>query len=288
MISIIVTGAGGKMGRELLGLLGESKEFCLVGAIEKPGSPLIGLDSATIVGSPSIGPPKVGPIKVGLPKKSVVIADSLTKALQGVDVENSRPIVVDFSDPSATSNYLKEAEQKNIPMVIGTTGFKTDQLKNIRNASEKIPLVVSPNMSLGVNTLFRLVGEAASILGKGFNLEILEAHHRFKKDAPSGTAVRIAEILAGATGRKYPDDFNFHREGIIGERPSNEIGIQVMRGGDIVGEHSVFYCGDGERLEIRHVATSRKTFALGALRAASWVKNRKPGFYDMTDVLEAP
>ncbi|OGN63081.1 MAG: 4-hydroxy-tetrahydrodipicolinate reductase, partial [Chlamydiae bacterium RIFCSPHIGHO2_12_FULL_49_11] len=170
-------------------------------------------------------------------------------------------------------------------IVIGTTGLSADQETVILSTARKIPIVLSPNMSVGVNTLFKLAADAAKILGAGYDLEILEAHHRQKKDAPSGTAVKIAEILAAATSRRYPQDVNFHRQGMTGERDPREIGMQVIRGGDIVGEHTVFYCGAGERLEIRHVATSRSTFADGALRAAKWIVGQKPGLYTMGDVL---
>ncbi len=256
MIPIIITGASGRMGKELIDLILASKEYKLVGATENSSSKLIGQKM-----------------------DDIFVTKNLT------EVQKPSGVIIDFTAPEATMTHLDFAVLKKIPLVIGTTGFSPTQIETIKQASKKIPLVFSPNMSVGVNALFKLIADAARILGPHFDLEIFEAHHRLKKDAPSGTAVKIAEILAEATRRTYPDDFNFHREGLVGARPQKEIGMQVLRGGDIVGEHTVFYCGEGERLEIKHVATSRKTFASGALRAAAWLLSQKPGLYTMKDVL---
>ncbi len=261
MLSLIITGAAGRMGSELISLVLASKDMELVGAIENPKSQAIG----NVVGG-------------------VAIEASLEKVLQQT---KKKRVIIDFTTPEATLLHLSVAVAQAVPLVIGTTGFKEGDLRQIREASQKIPIVLSPNMSVGVNTLFKLAGETARILGENYDIEILEAHHKHKKDAPSGTAVKIAQILAEATGRRYPQDFKLHREGMIGERNAKEIGIQVLRGGDIVGEHAVFYCGEGERVEIRHLATHRKTFAQGALRAALWIAGQKPGLYDMKDVLGA-
>lgn len=264
MLPIIITGAAGRMGQELVSLvLGSvtlaSRDFALVGAVEDPKSHVIGQT-----------------------RGKITIQGGLEKALESA---GSKGVIIDFTIPEASVHHAEIASKRGTPLVIGTTGFNSDQLKKIEKASRQIPIILSPNMSVGVNTVFKLVGETAKILGENYDIEILEAHHKHKKDAPSGTAVRIAQILAEATGRRYPEDFKLHREGMIGERSSKEIGIQVLRGGDIVGEHAVFYCGEGERVEIRHVATHRKTFAQGALRAAQWISGQKPGLYDMKDVL---
>lgn len=272
MIQIIITGAAGRMGKAVLAQASLKKEFEIVGAVEHPTSKAVGMDAGLIAGIGSLGVP---------------IASSLDEAL--TKSQNPKPkaqkVIIDFSQPDATLKNVKIAAVHDCPMVIGTTGLSSDHQTVIRNTARKIPVVLSPNMSVGVNALFKLVAFAAKILGSGYDLEILEAHHRLKKDAPSGTAVGIAEILAAATGRRYPQDVNFHRQGVIGERPPREIGMQVIRGGDIVGEHTVFYCGAGERLEIRHMATNRATFADGALRAAAWIVGKKPGLYNMGDVL---
>lgn len=263
MTSIIITGIAGRMGRSILEVARDQK-VAIAGATEYPKSPEIGGD--------------VGELFLGS-RLNVKISDSLDQDWKG------NPVVIDFTNPQATLAHGAIAEKKGIPMVIGTTGLSKDDVALLKKASKKIAIVFSPNMSVGVHTLFKLVSETVRMLGEGFDIEILEAHHRLKKDAPSGTAVKIAEILASATGRSYPKDFNFHREGLVGERSKKEIGMQVIRGGDIVGEHTVFFCGEGERVEIRHVATSRKTFAMGAVRAALWVSNKKPGLYSMNDVL---
>lgn len=272
MIPIIITGAAGRMGKTLVGLVCESKDFRLVGATEYSGSSSIGKDAGQLAGGAAIGVP---------------LLDSLEKIPLSSQKGNPKPVIIDFTSPEATRNHLQVAVDKGLSLVIGTTGLGEADIKLIKNASKKIPIVLSPNMSVGVNVMLKLVSEASQILGKNheYDIEIIEAHHRLKKDAPSGTAVRIAEVVADATGRKYPQDFNFHREGIIGERNPKEIGMQVIRGGDIVGEHTVFFCGAGERIEIKHVATDRKNFAKGALRAAAWLVNKPSGLYDMQDVL---
>ncbi len=273
MIPIIITGAGGRMGKTLVAAVTTSKEFRLVGATERSDSPLVGKDAGVVAG--------LDPLEVLISKDLAQVFAQIKLSLKKI-----RPVVIDFTHPDATLGHLSQTVSHKTPMVIGTTGFTSAQLKELGRLSSKIPLVVSPNMSIGVNMLFKLVTEAAHVLGQEYDMEIFEAHHRLKKDAPSGTAVRLAEILADKSGRNYPKDFVFHRQGMIGERHSKEIGIQVLRGGDIVGEHTVFFCGNGERLEIKHVATSRQTFADGALRAASWISGKKPGLYDMSHVLQ--
>jgi 4-hydroxy-tetrahydrodipicolinate reductase len=170
-------------------------------------------------------------------------------------------------------------------MVIGSTGFSADEKARIRQDAARIPVVLSPNMSVGVNVMFALVAQAARVLGDAYDVEIVEMHHGKKKDAPSGTAVRLAEVAAESLGRDPARDVVYARHGMIGERAPREIGVMSLRGGDVVGEHTVFFAGEGERLEVTHRATSRDQFARGALRAALWVKGRPPGLYDMHDVL---
>ncbi len=213
-------------------------------------------------------------------------SDSLGADSLGAVFKAKPQAVIDFSSAAITARLAALAAQHRVPLVIGTTGLAADAKRAIEVAANSIPIVCSPNMSVGVNVLFRVVAEAARLLGEGYDLEVVEAHHRLKKDAPSGTAVRIGEILAAASGQCYPQDVVFAREGMIGERPNKKIGIQTVRGGDIVGEHTVMYCGLGERLEIKHIATSRETFARGAVRAAKWVaKEKNPGLYGMEAVL---
>jgi 4-hydroxy-tetrahydrodipicolinate reductase len=193
--------------------------------------------------------------------------------------------VIDFTIPSATLAILAEAVSQKKPMVIGTTGFTPEEEKKIRQGSETIPIVFSPNMSIGVNVVFRLLFDAAKALGSGYDVEIVEMHHRKKKDAPSGTALRMGEVIALAQGKSLSDIGRFSREGQIGARTDQEIGIQTLRGGDVVGEHTVFFVGQGERIEIVHRAHHRQHFARGSLFAARWVVRQPPGLYDMLDVL---
>ncbi|HEX9021097.1 MAG TPA: 4-hydroxy-tetrahydrodipicolinate reductase, partial [Nitrospirota bacterium] len=170
-------------------------------------------------------------------------------------------------------------------VVIGSTGFSPEQLGVVRTLATKVPCVLSPNMSVGVNVCFKILADIARILGSDFDVEIVEAHHRMKKDAPSGTAVRMGEVVAAALGRDYRKAANYHREGITGARTKEEIGMQTVRGGDIVGEHTVYFIGMGERVELTHRAHTRDMFARGAVRAAKWIVGKKPGLYDMQDVL---
>ncbi len=264
--SIIITGACGRMGKSLIAQLSQSKNQKLSGATESPSSPFIGQDAGLCAGVSSLD-------------------IAITASLGAITNNHKKSVIIDFTHVKATLAHVAFAQKNKIPIVIGTTGFTPAELAIIKSASKKIPVVMAPNMSVGVNALFKLVSIAAQILGEGYDIELFEAHHKLKKDAPSGTAVKLAEILAKATGLNYPKDFNFHRQGMVGERKSKEIGMQVLRGGDIVGEHTVHFCGIGERLELKHIATSRNTFADGALRAAQWLINKKPGLYNMGDVL---
>jgi 4-hydroxy-tetrahydrodipicolinate reductase len=200
-------------------------------------------------------------------------------AIPGCDV------VIDFSHYTTVEPVLARCMEHHRTLVIGTTGHTDTQVAAIRHASGLIPIVFAPNYSIGVNTLFWLARKAAEILGPSYDLEVVEMHHRLKKDAPSGTAKRLAEILAEARSLSYQKDARHGRQGIVGERTDNEIGIHAIRGGDVVGDHTVIYATPGERLELTHKASSRETFARGALRAALWVRDKPAGLYDMQDVL---
>ena len=194
-------------------------------------------------------------------------------------------VVVDFSSPAFTRDLLAACRVARKSIVIGTTGHSPEERAEIMEAAKEIPIVFAANFSVGVNTLFWLTRQAARILGPGFDLEVVELHHRLKKDAPSGTARRLAEILAEVRDLTYEHDTRHGRHGLVGERASTEIGIHAVRGGDVVGEHTVLFAGGGERVELVHRASSRETFAVGALRAAAWLRGQPPGLYDMEDVL---
>jgi 4-hydroxy-tetrahydrodipicolinate reductase len=193
--------------------------------------------------------------------------------------------VIDFTDASATTSVADACSKAGKPLVIGTTGHSDQDRAYISSISKVIPIVFAPNFSIGVNTLFWLTRKAAEILGPDFDLEVVEMHHRLKKDSPSGTARRLAEILTEVRGLDYAKDVLHGREGLVGQRTNTEIGMHAIRGGDVVGDHTVIYANVGERVELTHKASSRDTFAKGALRASAWVLNKKPGLYDMEDVL---
>ena len=194
-------------------------------------------------------------------------------------------VVIDFSSPAALPGLLAACRARGKPLVIGTTGHDAEARGEIAQAARDIPVILAANFSVGVNALFWLTRQAAQILGPGFDLEVIEVHHRLKKDAPSGTARRLAEILAEVRGLRYDGDTRHGRQGLVGERPRDEIGLHAVRGGDVVGEHTVLFADAGERVELIHRATSRETFAIGALRAAAWLRAQAPGLYDMEDVL---
>jgi 4-hydroxy-tetrahydrodipicolinate reductase len=266
MIKAVVTGAAGRMGSRIINVLSTSEGIRLSGAVERKGHPLTGQDSCGPAGIPSGDVP-------------TVISEDLLAALKTGDV------LIDFTFPGASLEHIKACAELGKPIVIGSTGFSTDQLETVRNYVQKIPCVLSPNMSVGVNVCFKVLADLAKTLGQDFDVEIVEAHHRLKKDAPSGTAVRMGEVVANALGRNYSKAANFHREGITGVRTNEEIGMQTIRGGDIVGEHTVYFIGMGERIELTHRALTRDMFARGAVRAAKWVCDQKPGLYDMQNVL---
>jgi 4-hydroxy-tetrahydrodipicolinate reductase len=205
--------------------------------------------------------------------------DDLTKEIDACEV------VVDFSHSSATDEICRACLEAGKPLVVGTTGHSNDERALLEKTSKSVPVVFSPNFSIGVNALFWLTRKAAEMLGEDFDLEIVEMHHRLKKDAPSGTAKKLAEILCEARKLDYTKNVTHGREGLLGERPAAEIGVHSIRGGDVVGDHTVTFAGRGERLELTHKASSRETFAAGALRAAHWIAGRSPGLYSMEDVL---
>jgi 4-hydroxy-tetrahydrodipicolinate reductase len=207
------------------------------------------------------------------------IGDDIAQAIRNCDV------VIDFSHPNASSELGRACAEAKKPAVIGTTGHSKEERAALEKLAASVPVVLSPNFSVGVNALFWLTRKAAQMLGDGFDLEITEMHHRLKKDAPSGTAKKLAEILCEVRGLDYAKDVRHGREGLIGERPEKEIAVHSIRGGDVVGDHTVTFAGAGERLELSHKAASRETFARGALRAARWIVGKPPGLYSMEDVL---
>jgi len=264
MIKVVVTGAYGRMGSRILKLLLNEKGIEVVGATERHGHPSLGSDAGEVVGEKRI---------------NVSLSESLEVSASQADV------IVDFTSPLASINHAKYASMTGKPMVIGTTGFTSGEQKELATLAKKFPCVVSPNMSIGVNVMFGVAKQLAELLGKEFDIEIIEAHHRKKVDSPSGTAIRLGEIVADASGRDFKNVVKFERHGQIGERAPNEIGIQTIRGGDIVGEHTIMFCGLGERLELTHRALNRDNFARGAIHALRWVIGRSPGIYSISDVM---
>jgi 4-hydroxy-tetrahydrodipicolinate reductase len=264
MVKVIVAGAAGRMGCRLVALIKESTSLALAGAVEHKGHHALGDDAGEMAGSGRLG---------------VLLTDDLTSLLERGEV------VVDFSSPEATLSHLRLAAQHRRAMVIGTTGFSASELEEVRTLARQVPCVCSPNMSVGVNLIYKVISEMAKTLGDEYDIEVIEAHHRLKKDAPSGTALKIAEVLARAVNRDLNQVGVYGRKGMIGERKKGEIGIQTIRAGDIVGDHTILFGGIGERIEVTHRASSRDTFARGALRAARWVVKQPPGLYDMMDVL---
>ena len=264
MVKIAVAGAMGRMGNRIAALSKEYESVKLTGAFERKGHKDVGKD---------IG------ILSGIGEACVILEDSIEKAVAGTDV------IIDFTHTGSTIEHLRAASAKGKAMVIGTTGFSKEQLGEIGALTKHIPCVMASNMSLGVNLLLKVLQDVARVLGEEYDIEIIEAHHRMKKDAPSGTAMKMAQVIADAVNRDLDEVAVYARKGMIGERTKKEIGIQTIRAGDIVGEHTVLFGGLGERIEITHKASSRDTFARGALRAAIWVHGKKAGLYDMQDVL---
>ncbi len=263
-LGIIVCGVGGRMGGAVVRAIQQSPVFKLVAAIDKPGSARLGKDAGEISAAGHLG---------------IAITDKLEPALQ------SNTVIVDFTNPEASLGFLRSAAKKRTPIVIATTGFTAKQHVEIKRLARRTPTLVSANTSLGVNVLVSLLGQAAKMLGDDYDVEIIEAHHRFKKDAPSGTALALGRSVASALDRDLDKVAINGRRGIVGERSKKEIALLSVRAGDIVGEHTVIFGGIGERLEFIHRAHSRDTFAHGALRAAQWLAKQKPGLYGMHDVL---
>ncbi len=254
-MKVAVAGAGGRMGRTLIEAVLADRELTLAAALDVAGSPALGQAA--------------GGLKIG--------AD--LGALAGADV------LIDFTRPEGTLAHLEACQKHGKAMVIGTTGFSEAQKARIAEGARRVPIAMSPNFAIGVNVVFRLAQTAAAALGDAYDVEIVEAHHRHKVDAPSGTALKLGELVAGALRRDLGKVATHGRSGDTGERPAKAIGFHAIRGGDIVGEHTVMFAGQGERVEIAVRSQSRMTYAAGALRAAKWLRGRAPGLYDMFDVL---
>jgi 4-hydroxy-tetrahydrodipicolinate reductase len=263
MLRVAIAGASGRMGRTLLETVAHAPDARLVAALERPGSPVLGRDAGELLGAPC----------------GVVISDDMERNLAAADV------LIDFTRPEGTLAHLAACDVLKVKMVIGTTGFTAQHRERMADVAQRIGIVAAPNMSVGVNLVFKLLETAGRVLAEGYDVEIIEAHHRHKVDAPSGTALRMGEVVARALGRELADCAVYGREGVTGERNASTIGFATVRGGDIVGDHTVLFAGIGERVEITHKASSRATFAQGALRAARWVAERPAGLYDMQDVL---
>jgi len=263
MQNIIIAGSSGRMGHALLESTINDPELKLHAALDRTDCPQLGKDAGEAFGVTS----------------GVAISADLQAALQGASV------LVDFTRPEPSLVYLEACRKAGVGIVIGTTGFTPAQKDTIAAAAKEIPVVFAPNMSVGVTLLINLVQSAAKVLSEGYDIEIIEAHHRHKVDAPSGTALRLGEAAASALGRNLEECAIYGREGVTGERDPSTIGFATVRGGDVVGDHTVLFAGIGERVELTHKASSRATFALGALRAAKFIAGKKNGLYDMQDVL---
>lgn len=264
MTRIAIAGAAGRMGKVLIEAISVTDGVTLGAATARPASTLVGVDAGEMAGVGHMG---------------VAISDDLSAVLDQFDV------LVDFTFPDLTLENLSLCNGAGKSMVIGTTGMTDSEKQQMAEQGADIPVVFAPNMSVGVNLVLQLLQTAARVLGEDSDIEVIEAHHRHKKDAPSGTALRMGEVMAEALGRDLKDCAVYGREGFTGERPRNQIGFETIRAGDIVGEHTVLFAGLGERIEISHKASSRMTFARGAIRAALWLQDRPAGLYDMQDVL---
>lgn len=262
-IKIVIAGASGRMGQALLAGVFDDVSLELYGALDRPGSASIGRDAGELFGK----------------NTGVYISDDASETLEGADV------LVDFTRPEACMDYLELCQRHHVKMVIGTTGFTVEQKNQIAEAAKSSAIVFAPNMSVGVTLLINLVEQAAKVLNEGYDIEVVEMHHRHKVDAPSGTALRLGEAAAKGIGADLKDCAIYAREGVTGEREAGKIGFATLRGGDVVGDHTVIFAGTGERVELTHKASSRATFAQGALRAAKFLAGKKTGLYDMRDVL---
>ena len=262
-LRVAVAGASGRMGRMLIEAIRASGDCVLAGALDMPGSPCLGQDAAAFLGHTS----------------GVLITDDLRAGLQGADV------LIDFTRPEGTLAHLQVCAALGVKAVVGTTGFSEAQKDDIAALARQTAIVLAPNMSVGVNVTLKLLEMAAKALSTGYDIEIIEAHHRHKVDAPSGTALKMGEVIADALGRDLKDCAVYAREGVTGERDPSSIGFATIRGGDIVGDHTVLFAGTGERIEITHKSSSRATYAQGSLRAVQFLGAQTTGMFDMFDVL---
>ncbi|MBX3655773.1 MAG: 4-hydroxy-tetrahydrodipicolinate reductase [Ramlibacter sp.] len=260
---VAIAGASGRMGHMLIEAVRASGDCVLAGALDLPGSPAIGQDASAFLGQDS----------------GVAVTADLRDGLQGAQV------LIDFTRPEGTLAHLRMCRELGVNLVIGTTGFNDAQKAEIAEAAKDIAVMFAPNMSVGVNVTLKLLEMAAKALSTGYDIEIVEAHHRHKIDAPSGTAIKMGEVIAGALGRDLKDCAVYAREGVTGERDPSSIGFATIRGGDIVGDHTVLFAGTGERIEISHKSSSRSNYAQGSLRAVRYLAGRRSGLFDMFDVL---
>ncbi|MEI6802255.1 MAG: 4-hydroxy-tetrahydrodipicolinate reductase [Burkholderiales bacterium] len=260
---IAIAGASGRMGQMLIYAIGSASDCSLTGAMDMPSSAAIGQDAGAFSGQST----------------GVVITSNMHQGLHNSDV------LIDFTRPEGTMEHLAVCRALGVAMVIGTTGISEGQKAQITAAAKDIPIVLAPNMSVGVNVTLKLLEMAAKALSTGYDIEIIEAHHRHKIDAPSGTALKMGEVIASALGRNLKDCAVYAREGVTGERDPSSIGFATIRGGDIVGDHTVLFAGTGERIEISHKSSSRATYAQGSLRAVRFLAEKKTGLFDMFDVL---
>ena len=263
MICLAIAGAAGRMGRMLVETVLDAPDATLAGALDVAGAPGIGRDAGEFVGRPT----------------GVTVTSDVDAAIAGADV------LIDFTRPEGTLAHLRACAARRVAMVIGTTGFDEAGRRAIEAAAARIGIVFAPNMSVGVNVTLKLLEVAASLLGDGYDVEITEAHHRHKVDAPSGTALGMGRAIAGALGRDLDAVATWARHGHTGEREPGTIGFSVVRGGDIVGDHTVLFAGTGERIEISHRSSSRANYAQGSLRACRFIAGREAGLFDMQDVL---
>jgi len=264
MIRVVITGVAGRMGRENVAVFSKDEDIRIVGAVELSGAKQIGMDAGVVAGTEAIG---------------VNISSDLAEVIAGSDV------IVDFTNPEFSLRTIETAAGHKKSVVVGTTGFSREQLAAIRQYSEKIPILLSPNMSQGINILFHLVEKAAQLFAKDYNVEILEIHHNLKKDAPSGTALRFGQLISEARGSKIDDIGVFGRHGVTGKRTDNEIGIMALRLGDTIGDHTIIFGGPGERIEFTHRSSGRKNYATGAMRAVKFLADKQNGLFGMEDVL---
>jgi 4-hydroxy-tetrahydrodipicolinate reductase len=262
-LNIAIAGASGRMGRMLIEAVQGTPEVRLAGALDRAGSPSLGQDAAAFSGKPA----------------GVAIESDLAKGLAGAQV------LIDFTRPEGTLEHLAYCAEHGIKMVIGTTGFDEAGKAAIAEAAKKTAIVFAPNMSVGVNVTLKLLQLAAKNLNTGYDIEIIEAHHRHKVDAPSGTALKMGEVVAEALGRDLKDCAVYAREGVTGPRDPSSIGFATIRGGDIIGDHTVLFAADGERIEISHKSSSRVSYANGSVRAARFLADKSVGLFDMNDVL---